>query len=568
MDQNLFPSASPRLTSQRSVAQGESASSSRIVHPSANPFSPFGLFESEPFYSFGLPPNAAHTPHDQASSANFLELIPGIQHATLSGTSLLNLASAEYESHPATENTSHNTFVDAEQDAGFFADFWDSCQWELGDTFSTHQDPVSFDPALNALETNARDVCAYGNMALAANPLPEQRTGHCGLPRRRSRYFIRGNQERANGVIPATSVQPSYALMRWQQSPPEDEPAPISTVKAAVQSSLLSAHSRQALEIASDERLPSESDAIDPFISYRRPRSRATSTTSGESQTSASSRHSYDSSVSNSAIKKRPQSRSKKSRSGNGKGKSSTSRTQRPFCCTFCCDTFKTKYDWMRHEKSLHLNLENWVCAPFGGTVVLQSTGRTHCAYCSMLDPTLEHLMEHKHGACDGQQRKFRRKDHLVQHLRFVHCLTTVPLLTDWKIETNDFDSRCGFCDRRFGTWSERCDHLALHFRNGATMAEWKGDHGFPASIASQVTRAVPPYLIDLESRTLVPFSATNRQVEDHFSQMLSRAMLGDTAVIAVIVQDFELQLARTHAEAGIRCTPESAVPQPARKTH
>jgi len=55
-------------------------------------------------------------------------------------------------------------------------------------------------------------------------------------------------------------------------------------------------------------------------------------------------------------------------------------------------------------------------------------------------------------------------------------------------------------------------------------MAHWKGDHEFPPEIAAQVTHSVPPYLLDFESRTFVPFSATNRAVNDHLSQMLSRA--------------------------------------------
>ena len=33
---------------------------------------------------------------------------------------------------------------------------------------------------------------------------------------------------------------------------------------------------------------------------------------------------------------------------------------KRPYECTFCTDSFKTKYDWQRHEKSLHLSLESW----------------------------------------------------------------------------------------------------------------------------------------------------------------------------------------------------------------
>lgn len=28
--------------------------------------------------------------------------------------------------------------------------------------------------------------------------------------------------------------------------------------------------------------------------------------------------------------------------------------------CTFCTDTFKTKYDWQRHEATIHLSLEQW----------------------------------------------------------------------------------------------------------------------------------------------------------------------------------------------------------------
>jgi hypothetical protein len=78
--------------------------------------------------------------------------------------------------------------------------------------------------------------------------------------------------------------------------------------------------------------------------------------------------------------------------------------------------------------------------------------------------------------------------------------------------------------------WDERADHLASHFRKGCTMAQWKGDHDFPPEIAAQVTHSVPPYLIDFESRTFVPFSATNGAVNDHLSQMLSRATFLDAA--------------------------------------
>jgi hypothetical protein len=108
--------------------------------------------------------------------------------------------------------------------------------------------------------------------------------------------------------------------------------------------------------------------------------------------------------------------------------------------------------------------------------------------------------------------------------MRLFHHLDTIPLIDDWKTVVTDFPSRCGFCDGRMSNWDERADHLTFHFRKGCTMAHWKGDHEFPPEIAAQVTHSVPPYLLDFESRTFVPFSATNRAVNDHLSQMLSRA--------------------------------------------
>jgi hypothetical protein len=202
---------------------------------------------------------------------------------------------------------------------------------------------------------------------------------------------------------------------------------------------------------------------------------------------------------------------------------------ERIFKCTFCCDTFKHKYDWARHEKSLHLNMEEWICTPHGASVVLPLTGRVHCAYCSALDPTPEHLEQHNHSACvDGRStpRVFRRKDHLVQHLRLVHGLETLPLIDDWKMESTPVVSRCGFCDKNLSSWDERADHLAAHFREGKTMANWKGEHNFEPTVAARVRDSFPPYLIADQATTIVPFSATDPASIDHTHQMMSRIQL------------------------------------------
>ncbi|OKL59715.1 hypothetical protein UA08_05170 [Talaromyces atroroseus] len=469
---------------------------------SSDPYESFSPFVVSPDWS-------RITLEEDASFTSVLNLSPENRLSDCSGNLPLKSASMEYQSQLDIEDSAQNLRVGDEKDTGCVANLWDNYHSEYAITSFTDPNSMPFDSIINVVVS-------------ATNTWREQSNTNRGLPRRRSRHYLR--RRSVNPGVTGMSVQPSYPLMRWQQSPPEDEPAALSTVRAAVQRSV-SPPGRERSTLDSDWVVP-DSDVLDPFRTYRQPRSRAASTTSCESMTSNSSQSSFSSG----ATRKRPSSLSRKIRSSDKDKSSSTTNIQRPFCCTFCCDTFKNKYDWMRHEKSLHLNLENWVCIPFGGTVVLQATGRTHCAYCNMLDPTSEHLSGHNHGACDGQLRKFRRKDHLVQHLRLVHRLTTLPLISDWKIEADNFESHCGFCDRQMSSWSERCDHLALHFRNGCTMADWKGDHGFPPSIACQVTRAVPPYLIHHESQTLVPFSATNRHVDDHFSQMLSRAMLGSNA--------------------------------------
>ncbi|KAE8145964.1 hypothetical protein BDV25DRAFT_170099 [Aspergillus avenaceus] len=319
-----------------------------------------------------------------------------------------------------------------------------------------------------------------------------------GLPRRRSRYLVRADAGPI--VIPnATAPDP---LERWRESPPEDEPAPMSAILNALQDTS-TYHSRSGRS----------SNAA--FRHHRR----APSATSGES--SASSNTSIGSTLST----EDPLGRTATGRTG--KPTRRRREATRRFCCTFCCDKFKSKYDWVRHEKSLHLSLEAWVCTPAGSTIFSTVTGRSHCAFCNAVDPSPAHLNEHNHDACHDDarmRRSFRRKDHLVQHLRLVHSLDTLPWIDDWKMGQSSIPSRCGFCDHAMDTWEERVDHLAGHFRKNATMNDWKGDHGFPPSIAAQVTNALPPYLIGSESHSIIPFSATNTHVRDHFAQISARA--------------------------------------------
>ena len=183
--------------------------------------------------------------------------------------------------------------------------------------------------------------------------------------------------------------------------------------------------------------------------------------------------------------------------------------------CTFCTDAFHIKYDWVRHEKTMHLSLEKWVCQPIGPVTTVDALGNTTCSYCQHPNPDRDHLDEHGHDECGDRDiihRTFYRKDHLRQHLRLTHQVPFGPWMEDWKIAPATVRSRCGFCclhSVEFTTWQERADHLAKHFREGARMKDWSGNHGFDPEIAAQVTDAMPPFMIDHERMTPDPFSAS-----------------------------------------------------------
>ncbi|KAK2933420.1 Zinc finger C2H2-type [Fusarium oxysporum f. sp. vasinfectum] len=272
-------------------------------------------------------------------------------------------------------------------------------------------------------------------------------TPNSTLPRRRSRYSLRHTLNGGRSIyIPVydASEQASEPLQRWRNSPPETESASCSFHQGGI---IESERGQLAQSIFKLNRFYAVVSIV-------------------------------------------PESKQEK---------------PRIFHCTFCCDSFSKKHDWTRHEKTLHLDCDQWICAPYGGAVVSSSTGRSTCAYCNILDPTENHLNSHNHNAChNGQQPHiFRRKDNLIQHLRGFHQLDTLPILDDWRIPPPPISSRCGFCDQHLASWQDRADHLTQHFRQGKTMAEWKGDHNFEPSIAAQVRNALPPYLLANEALTM-----------------------------------------------------------------
>lgn len=336
---------------------------------------------------------------------------------------------------------------------------------------------------------------------------PLMGNSHPSLPRRRSRYLRSPGQTPRSISIPHSSTENSMdPMQRWQDSPPETEAASLSAIAGA----LKHAFPRPSSSESPRSRGPGSRG------------SRAASTASFNSEnTSRSSRSatSVRSSTSKDLLARPMSSRGGVAKKKRGK---KTAQPRRAFQCTFCCDSFKSKYDWSRHEKSLHLSLDGWVCTPHGGSVVSPGTGISHCVYCNLPEPTPEHLETHNHSLCqtNGPPHIFNRKDHLVQHLRLAHQLKSTPPIDNWKVVAPPMVSRCGICNTMLNTWQGRVDHLAQHYREGKTMDDWRGDHCFEPSIAARVTNALPPYLIGPESKSIVPFSATDSGTKDHLSQI------------------------------------------------
>ncbi|KAL4870572.1 hypothetical protein BDV12DRAFT_165837 [Aspergillus spectabilis] len=182
---------------------------------------------------------------------------------------------------------------------------------------------------------------------------------------------------------------------------------------------------------------------------------------------------------------------------------------RRPYQCTFCADSFLTKYDWQRHEKALHLPVDRWICSPEGGVVA------NNCVFCHSPEMSAEHSASHNHSTCHMKpldERTFFRKDHLKQHLKLTHNVGWLPSMEQWRQTRNEITSRCGFCGNTFSAWDERVEHIAEHFKAGTDITQWKGDWGFDPDIAKQVQNAMPPYLLGYERNTMDPWKTTGNK--------------------------------------------------------
>jgi hypothetical protein len=297
-------------------------------------------------------------------------------------------------------------------------------------------------------------------------------------------------------------------LQRWANSPPESEPASVTAIARAV-----SASGSYSATSGSGRTSPnvwnlSDDGSGKSLCNQSSASSLGTSHSSGGSFASAFSNQSRGSSIPSFVRSNRG--RRRRRRATPKRAEEQVNQPPKTFQCTFCTETFRTKHDWQRHEKSLHLSLERWICSPDGPRVVNPDKGLTSCVFCGDTNPSDAHVESHNFPGCierTEEERTFYRKDHLRQHLRLVHDVKFLPWTMDkWRVASPAIRSRCGFCGVVLDSWTFRVDHLAEHFKTGNTMADWKGDWGFDTPVLEMVENSIPPCEIcaRLPSRTRI----------------------------------------------------------------
>ena len=158
--------------------------------------------------------------------------------------------------------------------------------------------------------------------------------------------------------------------------------------------------------------------------------------------------------------------------------------------CTFCYQNVAPK-SWRRHEETQHRPKRKWTCLHTGPLLHLPAPCSSQltpsCAFCMLQNPSEEHLRDshriHECMAKPEEDRTFLRPDHLRQHVKNFHQATLSDSVRDlWRRDGGGSSMRkdsiehwtCGFCALQISTWDARQTHISGHFKNGATMSEWK----------------------------------------------------------------------------------------------
>lgn len=149
------------------------------------------------------------------------------------------------------------------------------------------------------------------------------------------------------------------------------------------------------------------------------------------------------------------------------------------YVCTFCHKRYRNKYEWKRHEESVHVPNKLYICL-----CGVNDKFADPCTFCGDRWPSAVHDCYNNYQQCldkPEQERTFTRKDHLLQHIRQVHQEDPANIkdtVDHWckpapPPALGSETLRCGFCQRDCPTWKDRVDHVAQHFQDGLDISQW-----------------------------------------------------------------------------------------------
>ncbi|KAF3052513.1 hypothetical protein E8E11_011478 [Didymella keratinophila] len=156
-------------------------------------------------------------------------------------------------------------------------------------------------------------------------------------------------------------------MERWQSSPPEHEPAASSDIARAVESN-------GGVPLIDDGQY-SFNYRDSAVQSWYNTSSASSAGTSVSSDVSGASKRSTPSRPVEPTAYSRPLRKRRINKQRARVRRTSLIGSLLPYQCTFCTEDFKTKQDWQRHEKSLHLPIEQWVCTLHGPQALKLETG-------------------------------------------------------------------------------------------------------------------------------------------------------------------------------------------------
>ncbi|KAL1954404.1 hypothetical protein VTO42DRAFT_1219 [Malbranchea cinnamomea] len=306
---------------------------------------------------------------------------------------------------------------------------------------------------------------------------------------------------RAGSPMPTSMAAELSPMERWRSSPTEDEPISEAVIRNAIASTTSGLNLSWSEPAIGDPRLDRGETSSHVPSSVSSYGSRASEASSVSSASSAWSYRSLgDESLPFPLLPTRL--RSGRTSRARQRQRSSEEERHHHFQCAFCPQSFKKKHDWLRHEKSVHLPLDTWVCTP-DLSKLQQPTSvdlePPECRFCDVQFPTQGHWKEHEFHICAEKpvvEKSFSRKDYLWQHLRKYHGCTKLPVadLDAWRDDTgaNSVRSRCGFCGSSLVGWKTRAEHLARHFKEGSRMEQWEGDWGLDPVTMRILRNAIP----------------------------------------------------------------------------